>query len=649
MFGVKKIFFLLVFLFFYFDGFPQENNVKIKIDSLQKLLKTTKKEKRIANLLLLSDIYSNKQLDTCLYWAKRAQLEIKEVNNDSLKSIVYNSLANAYEYKGLLDSALLFHKKALYIRLKLTNNLAIADTYNNIGIVYDQKGNFENALRYYFKALSLYDKYKEKTKSAMALTNIGVVYKEQKEYKKAFTYYKKANEIYQILKDDFGSAVTYGNMGSVLIDLSEYKKAIFYSDKAKNIYSQIKYERYIPYTISNIGIAQDSLKNFNVAEKNYSTAIALHKKYGNTYEVVNMYNILTKCLIKQKKYNQALEIATESKPFLEQANSIKLNSLHYNNLASLFSGLENFEKAFYYSQKFIETKDSLFKNEKTKAVFELEAKYENEKKEKLLIKKEIETKNKSTAITILIILVSCIILVSALLYRQQRIKNKQIIKENQLKEALLEIKNQNKLQEQRIIIARDLHDNIGAQLTFIISSIDNLKYFDLAKNQILSKYDQISGFTKNTITELRDTIWAMNKNEINWEDLEIRINNFINQAQIATKGITFKIENNSNTDSNLKFSSLQGMNLYRIIQETINNAIKHANCSVITLQIDWRKPIFKLAIKDNGIGYNQEVNLEGNGINNIKKRAEEIEGVLTIFSKKNEGTKILVELTLTNV
>lgn len=649
MFGVKKIFFLLVFLFFYFDGFPQENNVKIKIDSLQKLLKTTKKEKRIANLLLLSDIYSNKQLDTCLYWAKRAQLEIKEVKNDSLKSIVYNSLANAYEYKGLLDSALLFHKKALYIRLKLTNNLAIADTYNNIGIVYDQKGNFENALRYYFKALSLYDKYKEKTKSAMALTNIGVVYKEQKEYKKAFTYYKKANEIYQILKDDFGSAVTYGNMGSVLIDLSEYKKAIFYSDKAKNIYSQIKYERYIPYTISNIGIAQDSLKNFNVAEKNYSTAIALHKKYGNTYEVVNMYNILTKCLIKQKKYNQALEIATESKPFLEQANSIKLNSLHYNNLASLFSGLENFEKAFYYSQKFIETKDSLFKNEKTKAVFELEAKYENEKKEKLLIKKEIETKNKSTAITILIILVSCIILVSALLYRQQRIKNKQIIKENQLKEALLEIKNQNKLQEQRIIIARDLHDNIGAQLTFIISSIDNLKYFDLAKNQILSKYDQISGFTKNTITELRDTIWAMNKNEINWEDLEIRINNFINQAQIATKGITFKIENNSNTDSNLKFSSLQGMNLYRIIQETINNAIKHANCSVITLQIDWRKPIFKLAIKDNGIGYNQEVNLEGNGINNIKKRAEEIEGVLTIFSKKNEGTKILVELTLTNV
>lgn len=649
MFDVKKIFFLLVFLFFYFDGFPQENNVKIKIDSLQKLLKTTKKEKRIANLLLLSDIYSNKQLDTCLYWAKRAQLEIKEVNNDSLKSIVYNSLANAYEYKGLLDSALLFHKKALYIRLKLTNNLAIADTYNNIGIVYDQKGNFENALRYYFKALSLYDKYKEKTKSAMALTNIGVVYKEQKEYKKAFTYYKKANEIYQILKDDFGSAVTYGNMGSVLIDLSEYKKAIFYSDKAKNIYSQIKYERYIPYTISNIGIAQDSLKNFNVAEKNYSTAIALHKKYGNTYEVVNMYNILTKCLIKQKKYKQALEIATESKPFLEQANSIKLNSLHYNNLASLFSGLENFEKAFYYSQKFIETKDSLFKNEKTKAVFELEAKYENEKKEKLLIKKEIETKNKSTAITILIILVSCIILVSALLYRQQRIKNKQIIKENQLKEALLEIENQNKLQEQRIIIARDLHDNIGAQLTFIISSIDNLKYFDLAKNQILSKYDQISGFTKNTITELRDTIWAMNKNEINWEDLEIRINNFINQAQIATKGITFKIENNSNTGSNLKFSSLQGMNLYRIIQETINNAIKHANCSVITLQIDWQKPIFKLAIKDNGIGYNQEVNLEGNGINNIKKRAEEIEGVLTIFSKQNEGTKILVELTLTNV
>jgi signal transduction histidine kinase len=86
-------------------------------------------------------------------------------------------------------------------------------------------------------------------------------------------------------------------------------------------------------------------------------------------------------------------------------------------------------------------------------------------------------------------------------------QNRQLEQESQLKLAISKIETQNKLQQQRLDISRDLHDNIGAQLTFIISSVDNIKYgFEIENPNLNSKLDRISNFTKSTIVELRDTI-----------------------------------------------------------------------------------------------------------------------------------------------
>ena len=103
--------------------------------------------------------------------------------------------------------------------------------------------------------------------------------------------------------------------------------------------------------------------------------------------------------------------------------------------------------------------------------------------------------------------------------KNQKMKTLQLQKENELKDALLKIETQNRLQEQRLQISRDLHDNIGAQLTFIISSVDSLKYaFADGNPRLEDKLNNISSFTKETIYELRDTIWAMNKEEITIEN-----------------------------------------------------------------------------------------------------------------------------------
>src|SRR5690606_32195444 len=123
---------------------------------------------------------------------------------------------------------------------------------------------------------------------------------------------------------------------------------------------------------------------------------------------------------------------------------------------------------------------------------------------------------------------------------------------------------QNKLEEQRLAISRDLHDNIGAQLTFIISSLDNLKYgFSIEDEKLKNRLSGISTFTRSTITELRDTIWAMNKDEISFSDLRTRIANFIESAQSAAHNIQFDFYLDNNIPNTLSLSSLKGINVYR--------------------------------------------------------------------------------------
>ncbi|MBH8575683.1 sensor histidine kinase, partial [Nostocaceae cyanobacterium CENA369] len=195
------------------------------------------------------------------------------------------------------------------------------------------------------------------------------------------------------------------------------------------------------------------------------------------------------------------------------------------------------------------------------------------------------------------------------------------------------------LQEQRLRISRDLHDNIGAQLTFIISSIDNLKYgFRIEDEKLQNRLTGISEFTKETIYELRDTIWAMNMSQITFEDLKSRISNFIDNAKISSIGIDFKFAYSNDNLNKKVVTSVEGMNIYRIIQEAINNAIKHSEATKIAVTIDGDETKLAIEVTDNGKGFDLETSNDGNGLNNIRKRAKEIGGEIELNSKPGEGT-----------
>ena len=152
--------------------------------------------------------------------------------------------------------------------------------------------------------------------------------------------------------------------------------------------------------------------------------------------------------------------------------------------------------------------------------------------------------------------------------------------------------------------------------------------------------DNVGAFAKETIKELRDTIWAMNKTGITIKDLKARIANFIEKAKQSHGGVRISVIADKNIPDDTSFTGMQGLNIFRIVQEATNNALKYADASQIDIQISRVQGTFHFVISDDGKGFLEEDIEPGNGLLNMRKRALELGGELELNSETGMGTSV---------
>lgn len=209
-----------------------------------------------------------------------------------------------------------------------------------------------------------------------------------------------------------------------------------------------------------------------------------------------------------------------------------------------------------------------------------------------------------------------------------------------IKEQMRQMEIKDNIQKERVRISRDLHDNVGASITYLISSLDNVHYQSQKGNIDPKKIDQLSDFARNTMRQLRDTIWVMDKDEIELNDFKSRLVEF-SSLMMSSSEIKIQI---TAPETEYKLKPNIAINLYRIIQETINNTIKHANAKTITIKIDMQDK-FTLSIADDGTGFDtNNLNKAGYGIKNIMDRCKEIQATCKINSSLATGTSFEIEM-----
>ena len=557
-------------------------------------------------------------------------------NRRTIDSINNIPFGRKLEQSATLDAVYLNN---LQRSIKIKYELGEGQSYSNLALINYYQGKFEKDLDYSLKAITVYEKINAKEKLALEYGELGFRMK-KRSIKKALYYMQKGKFIAETNNFQQPLLSIYNNYGVLKEIQNQNDSALFFYNKGLFLKQKINDSVGLPYSSNNIAGILVKQQKYELAKDNYEEALKIRIALKDEVGIAENHNYLGDLLTAQKKYSSAnsyYELALERGKkyhYLDLVqHSYKMLSQNYEAVNDKSAALQNFKQYSIY-------KDSLLNKETNLKIAELDVQFETAKKEKQILEKNIEVKNTRNKLLIVSAFTIFIALLGFLFYRQQRLKNKQQEQEFKLQSAIKEIETQNSLHEQRLSISRDLHDNIGAQLTFVISSVDNLKLAGkITDDKINSQLNMISEFTKATILELRDTIWAMNTDVFSFEDLRSRMFNYIEKAQASTSDLNISFVINESV-LQYKIASLAGITIYRIIQEVINNAIKHAGASEVKINISEVNENLLVEIDDNGKGFDVDEIDFGNGLLNMQKRVEEVEGKLTIESKLDLGTQI---------
>lgn len=638
---VKKIP-ILLFLIIGFQLYAQ--NPKKVIDTLKaELARPVTPERKATIYSDLAWYYSNVSIDSALTYGKKALALGKTLGNEKLIAQVHSDLGAIYLKKGDIDASYENYLTCLKIRKKIKDKPGIAGTMSNLGVIYERIGQRDSAMANYTKSMHYFESVKDLKNVDLLRNNIGLLYEKMGNYTQAEKLYKEVAAYRKTTGQKIELAMVLNNLGNLNKMENRLPDAERYYREALEISVTQSDPTLISTTYLNLGFLYNTMDRPKEAIAMFEKSLELAKKIKSNYDIAKINNGLGMAYKKLDDDERAKSYYLKALGEMKKMDRRETERLHLD-LVPIYSALDMPDSADFHLQKYKAAMGVNIKDRVLGEAMELETKYRAEKKEKELLQKEAEARKRNTMIIILCIVVFFSLIVSYLIYRQQKLKNRQMQQEFTLKEAFKEIETQNRLQLQRLEISKDLHDNIGSQLTFIISSVDNINEAYTIENPAISnRLNNISSFTRDTILELRDTIWAMNNKNISFEQLRVRIFNFIDKAQQAKEDVSFNFTVHENLEDRV-LTSLEGMNIYRTIQEAVNNSIKHSGATAVSIAITREEGFVTISIRDDGNGFAPDTTNKGNGLLNMEKRIEDIGGKFGLTSAPGQGTAITIIL-----
>lgn len=315
-------------------------------------------------------------------------------------SKTYANLGLAYINTGEYDEALKSNLNSLKIKTELyrtrTGNeetkplqSSIAQNFNSIGTVFYYQGLYDKAISFYMKSLGVYEQSGEKKGMSQCYNNIGSVYSDLNVYGKAIEYHQKALEIFHDIGDKRKISGSYNNLGNSYSALKDYETALDYYLKSLIIDEELNDRRGISSCLINIGQLYYEKGNYEKALpyylKSFSISEDMNDKSNQAIALLNVAEIN----IKLRKLNEAAGQASRCLNIARSIGSLSIQKSAYFNLSVVSDSLGNYKNAYYNFKQYKLISDSIFNEEISRQIKEMEALYQNEKKQKeieLLVK-----------------------------------------------------------------------------------------------------------------------------------------------------------------------------------------------------------------------------------------------------------------------
>lgn len=595
--------------------------------------------------LNLRKAYSSK--DSSDYYFKKAKNQIKNESDEAEYYFCKNAICTDLEMQ---DSALYYGKIALSKFKSSKDYISIIALYNNLANVYNNKGQYDRAIHHRIIGLKIAEKQKLNHWIGTMSIGLSYDYHDFENYSKGVYYGKKAIQ-YFVNKKDSRAKDIRSSFNATAINYDDWNKpelALYYHKQNLN-YLKGKDTLLLQSTFNNIGNTLIKQKKFKEARTWIIRSVKIidYKVKNNTgvdtdYNYATCFTNLATIATELDQYQEAKNYFYLALKYAKKSETAEKIRDYYFQKAIFNKKYNNLEETIKEQENYINFRDSIFTSERDKTVAELETKYQTAKKERQILQQQAEVKQKN----IWLLLISSFVLIGFILFRNFRVKAKLQKEQLLLENKLLEEQANYKIQEQRLDISRELHDNVGSQLTFILSILDNLKGSSVQFEETIDKkIDTLTNFANKSISELRDTIWVLNSKQLTLSELKSRMLNFIKDAGDSVEATQFHF--NFEIHNDVKLTSKQAINTYRVLQEIVNNSIKHAHAKDVFVKLSQDERKIEMEISDNGNGFDYESKKKKSfGLTNIQNRINEMNGTLKVTSKTDKGTLYTISIQL---
>lgn len=597
------------------------------------------------------------KIDSAILCISDYKLLSESVQDTERIATSYFQLGNLLRTKGETYTAYNHFQVCLDLYKRINDTIGIICAYISIGIIHKNLSEFDSAAYYYSKALEVSEQIGYEDGIGSSLISLGKIYIEIKDYQNAINYLKRSIEFNQRSGNIHDEALAYENLGIIADEENDQDKAMEYYTKSLELNRQIKNEIEVNNLLNNIGIVYKKQKNYQKALDNFNSAISVFKRENYSSGLISAMINKATVLGLMGKLQEAMKIYDSCILLTLKSGEREKRRETYENIYLTYKQAGDFEKAFDFFEKYHYLNDSIYTIKKNEVINNLMLKYEKEKDQSTILILENENLVKDLALKkrtnqrngYLYSGLGLVLIFSFtfIFYRQKSLKDKIIADQK-----ILQLEEEKKLmaahaivngqEEERKRIANELHDGLGVLLSAAKIQFSAIKDKSPENQPLIDKaaklIEQAAGDVRKISHNMMPGILTKFGLYEAVEDLFENLND--------TRGLNADLKIEGETS---RMPENKEIMLYRIIQEMVNNTLKHAQAKNIRLKMVIQPNQLTIFYADDGKGFDLEEKIisKSFGLTSIQSRVKFINGIIEIKSLPGEGVNFNIVVPLT--
>lgn len=618
-------------------------------DSLYQLIRTMPEDTSKMDVYFsFGEWMEHENLDSASHYYGKAGKIADQFNHvkGKIKFISYYSYVLSMQ--GKLDEAYRWNREALGLARENKLGLETAKSLTNLANSHNLRGELDTAVQYYMEAAELFDKINNTRHLHILYMNIGVAFDALQQYERAIEYQRKSISYSRVANDSLTLIRAMINMGSSMNSLHIYDSAMTYLNYGITYTKRHGYTGEAHNALLNYANSLAQLKRNEEALDNFQESLNLAKRLDYPSGIANSMHGIAMVLFNQQKYQEANTYSSEAIRISENVDGVFADlRQQYKLAADIRSNLGQTSAAFRYLRKYVTLNDSLSGQDVKRITADLERKYQVAQKDKAIVEQQLklqqaeaDMQRKNTQLISAGVGLVLTLVILLLLYRffgqRQRLQQQQVLSLRQEQEVIRLRSNLEGQQQERMRIAKEIHDDIGSGLTSLVFLTSSLP----EGTDSTGVKERVTGIARQMVGQMNEIVWSLNSDQDSLEDLVIYIRHSISEM-LETVGLEYEFRIPAAIPA-VSVVGAQRRHIFLVIKEAVHNCIKHAEATKVILSMSFTDTI-SITIEDNGRGISGE-KTTGNGLKNMQYRMQQVGGEWKLVSIEPVKIQLTVPL-----